>query len=345
VSRIVTNATALPASAPANRYFTYAMLAVTVGLALFWPLKPRVFYPFIIWDSNVWFSTLAMVALAFGRLSGIRHVIAIPEAFFITSPFWVLLRIFPSSKVPSVDELLLAFDRSFGYGEASLGRWFAAVPAVDHFFSLVYCGLPLAVALQYLALPSLQARRRFGIAVLLAAFLVVPFFVACPAAGPGYLLRSDWPGSVYAPAHPVAKIIPNVALNTTPSDHFAWALVILWFAWKYCGWKVRAAALLFAICTVLATLGTGEHYIIDLVLSVPFVAAILALVDREWKRAGCLFLALLVWNVSLRQGWALPLAPPAVWLLCGLTFAVSCWRPGRAGESAERIRPPVPAAL
>jgi hypothetical protein len=79
--------------------------------------------------------------------------------------------------------------------------------------------------------------------------------------------------------------------------------------------------------TVLATLGLGEHYVIDLVLSVPYAVAIWSLVERQWMRFGMLLSIVIVWLVALREGWAILLPMPVAWLLCGMTvLAALPWR-------------------
>jgi hypothetical protein len=73
--------------------------------------------------------------------------------------------------------------------------------------------------------------------------------------------------------------------------------------------------------TCLATLSMGEHYIIDLVLSVPLAAFVWALVHRQWRRAAIPLAAVLPWLVSLREGWVLSVPPVLVWILTGATIA------------------------
>jgi hypothetical protein len=73
--------------------------------------------------------------------------------------------------------------------------------------------------------------------------------------------------------------------------------------------------------TCLSTLGTGEHYIIDLVLSVPFAAAVWALVHRQMRFAGISIVVVFAWLIALREAWALAIPPVFAWILTGLTVA------------------------
>jgi hypothetical protein len=190
----------------------------------------------------------------------------------------------------------------------------------------------LAVTLLYLALPGTAARRRFVAAVVLAAITILPMYAICPGAGPKYLLGDRFPWWVpdLSQAHagvvmPVLNAAPN-GMNAIPSGHFAWALLIFWFARKHCARAVRTAAGIFMVLTCLATLGTGEHYIVDLILSVPFAAGIWALAHRQWRFAAIAFAVVLIWLVALREAWALAIPPVLVWLLTGITvgpFVVS----------------------
>jgi hypothetical protein len=83
---------------------------------------------------------------------------------------------------------------------------------------------------------------------------------------------------------------------------------------------VFGGAIVFAISTAIATLSLGEHYTIDLIVSVPFVVAIdklsNALNNRDERRSMYLcFIIVLLWESALRRGTALELSTPAVWLL------------------------------
>jgi hypothetical protein len=153
-------------------------------------------------------------------------------------------------------------------------------------------------------MPNTTVRRRFVAAVVAAAVTILPLYLLCPGAGPKYFLQG----------------IPG--MNAMPSGHLAWALLIFWFARKYCGRTVRVAAGVFVALTCLATLGSGEHYIIDLIMSVPFAAGIWALAHRQWRFAGISMAVVLTWLIVLREGWALSIPSVLVWILTGITVAL-----------------------
>jgi hypothetical protein len=57
----------------------------------------------------------------------------------------------------------------------------------------------------------------------------------------------------------------------------AWVLLVWWYS-RALSWWERSIAFFFLFFTVLATLGTGEHYLIDLVVAFPFAVFVEALV-------------------------------------------------------------------
>ena len=104
-----------------------------------------------------------------------------------------------------------------------------------------------------------------------------------------------------------------------PSLHFGAMLVLLWNsrAWR---WPGRAVAIGFAAAMAFATMALGQHYLIDLVVAFPFIAAIQA----AWTtavplRSPCRYLPLIggaalvaVWLLALR--FAVPIFLQIAWL-------------------------------
>jgi hypothetical protein len=94
----------------------------------------------------------------------------------------------------------------------------------------------------------------------------------------------------------------------------------------------RSIALAFVGFTVLATMGTGEHYFIDLIVAFPFVLFLQALctVSLSWSDSRRLtpflfgLLATLSWLAILRFGvsvfWYSPVIP---WACCLATIGVT----------------------
>lgn len=197
--------------------------------------------------------------------------------------------------------MLLVADYRLGY-DFGLGRAIGEALAIR----LVYAMLPVAVAIVYLLLDS-DHRKRFGFAMLLAG-VVAPFFYAiCPAAGPMYVFGDAFP---FHP--PTVKAIPFAApgltMNAVPSGHLAWALLLWWHS-RPCLLGVRIVAGLFFVGTAVATLATGEHYLVDLVVAIPFAVAVDAAIGRRWISSGAYAAVVLLWCLALRAGLLSGLSP------------------------------------
>jgi hypothetical protein len=123
----------------------------------------------------------------------------------------------------------------------------------------------------------------------------------------------------------------NIVRNAMPSLHMSWALAIWWNLRRFRR-PVSWAAPTFALLTVIGTLGTGEHYLIDLVVSFPFTMGCQAALSRHLplsQRKNALIAAALLtsfWLVMLRfelpMFW-ISLAIP--WTAIALTIAISLY--------------------
>jgi hypothetical protein len=113
----------------------------------------------------------------------------------------------------------------------------------------------------------------------------------------------------------------------------AWVLLIWWNSRGLSRW-IRAIAFAFVFFTILATMGIGEHYFVDLVVAFPFALMVQALCMYRLpfkdgaRRVAFLFgtFASLLWMALLSFAtpffWISPLIP---WALVIATIAVSCW--------------------
>ena len=303
----------------------YLFTTFSFAALFLWPLKPNI-CPFMPFTPTAWFACIGMVALSLSRFRGLQHAVPAPELYIFA--YALLLTLFVNHlpfPIRSQDVRLLFFDYSFGYFGMIVGKMFRRSAFVGAVLGLTYNSLMFAVTAVYLALPTIHVRRRFVAAVILAGTIILPLYMVCPAAGPKYLLEARFPwwipdlsGPPASVAMPAMNAAPN-GMNAIPSGHFAWALLMLWFACKHCSKRVQIATGTYAGLTFLATLGTGEHYVVDLVLSVPFAAGNWALVHRHWRAAGTATVVVLIWLIALREGWALAIPPLAVWLLTGVT--------------------------
>jgi hypothetical protein len=182
-----------------------------------------------------------------------------------------------------LDAYLYFFDSSLGFQPSFLvGRFFAKWRPVAELGRTAYLGLPLAIAL--VCAGYLKRASSWRPLAILASAGVLGYLLywIFPAAGPIYMAGANFPnspGSFLALGaggpHPVT-LSSRVPRNAIPSLHMAWAL-LLWFNCRPFSGMARSVALLYVVLTVLATLGTGEHYLIDLIVALPFAVAVQAL--------------------------------------------------------------------
>jgi hypothetical protein len=116
------------------------------------------------------------------------------------------------------------------------------------------------------------------------AFCVGPLlYPLLPACGPVYA----FPGYPKLPAH-LGSTMPLSGLpNCVPSLHMVVALLLVFYRLpgRFSAW----ASGLFAAGTAWATLATGEHYAVDLLVAIPFTVFVALAVER--RRSAVLWLA------------------------------------------------------
>lgn len=241
------------------------------------------------------------------------------------------------------DGTLLALDATLRVPFSRLaGNLFIAAPLVRALALIAYAALPGAIAAG-LAYEEYARRRGLnrGVGVnLLLAYMVsgtiaALLYVLCPATGPAHAFAGMFPQSLPAansvPLH-LAPFASNSPRNAMPSLHVAWAILL---ARSVAGARtsVRISAWIFAALTILATLGSGEHYLFDLVAVAPFLAALEAATAHRtisWRRrvpallSGAALYALLM--MVIEKGTAavprLEAAPPLAWGLVAITLLI-----------------------
>jgi hypothetical protein len=172
------------------------------------------------------------------------------------------------------DAYLYAFDEQIGVQVSFvIGRLLTRWSGLRQVCWLGYEGLPMAMALAFAMERNRTGRRTSSI---MTAFVVAAaggfvLYNLYPATGPRHVFGPQFPY-----AHPVAQLPPlrlvsagAAPRNAMPSIHISMALLIAWNS--RAGprlWRWMAGALF--VVTVLATLGFGEHYLVDLFVAVPF---------------------------------------------------------------------------
>jgi hypothetical protein len=212
-----------------------------------------------------------------------------------------------------LDSFLYNFDDSLGFQPSfAVGRLVYSIRPLYRFEAMVYDSLGFWFAFVYAVHAGYNVRYRLSLLKLFIANAFVGFslYFLFPAMGPKYAFHS-FP-ALPGPVHSAAALLHGVP-NAMPSLHFGGALLICWLSrpWK---WLYRATGV-FAALTALATLSLGEHYLIDLVVAVPYALAIFAFSSNSPERRTPLAVAsalVLAWMLYLRTGWY---AAPLSWTL------------------------------
>jgi hypothetical protein len=163
-------------------------------------------------------------------------------------------------------------------------------------------------------------KHRSSIVPAYAAELVAGplFYALLPACGPLYAFGSQW-------LHPAADT-PAIAIrlagmpNAFPSLHVATAMLLVFFA---PGKLWRAFALGFLLATGLATLSTGEHYVIDLIPGLAFGAFAAGVGLARYRQAAGFLALAFSWTLAVRFAASFLLAHPIVLRGCAVVTVVS----------------------
>jgi PAP2 superfamily protein len=288
----------------------------------------------------------------------------VPAVLFVASEWTAsyLLDFTENLHPKTFDVFLYSFDSSLRVQISFLAGQFLLKNLWLRTASLaIYIALPLPLALVYAS--QLRQHKEKALAVMIAFLATGPIGVLCynmlPACGPVHLFGAAFPWNPLSTADAmqlnVVPVLMKGARNAIPSLHMTWVLLVWWNSRGLARW-VRAIAMLFVVLTVLATLGTGEHYFIDLVVAFPFSLMVQALCSysmplREGeRRSATLFgtFATLIWlallSFSVKIFWSSPLVP---WTMIVATIAGSIYfwqRLLRAGTQEELAPAKVAAA-
>jgi|ERR1700674_1749766 len=264
----------------------------------------------------------------------------VPSVLFVTSEYFAdnLLR-WTSTVHPRVFDLyLFSFDCSLHVQIPFLvGQAFSLWPNLRAAGLIFYIALPIPIALIYAgrvlrtrekAIPSFVAFLATGPAGVL-------FYNLLPALGPVHVFGQAFPWHPLSTAQAAHLLLEPIALsgapNAIPSLHMAWVLLVWWYS-RGLSWWERSIALAFLFFTALATVGTGEHYIVDLIVAFPFALMMEALCEfsqplmdrRRLTALGVGFFGTLLWLLALRYAvhifWISALLP---WTFSAGTIAAS----------------------
>ncbi len=222
------------------------------------------------------------------------------------------------------DLYLFVFDGSLGFQPSFvMGRAMAASSALRIAALLAYTSLPFVMALIYaLRLPKGIEKPSWDIITLflLAGLGGWALYNVVPATGPAYVFRTDFPWRAlpYSMLHrlaldqiPVAADIPR---NAIPSLHMAWVVLLFWNI-KGRSRALRIFMTVYMALTAVATLGLGEHYLVDLVAAIPFALFVQAVVWPGDKPAFNVRVCTVAAGLGLTLVWLLLIRFGAVWML------------------------------
>lgn len=262
-------------------------------------------------------SSLLMLAWRwFSKDTGIRW------AQLLLPPVWSVVSTFVLGGCAvflpvTLDRYLFVADGAFGFQASFAGAQFLlAHHWLLHTCAICYFNLPAGMTLVYLLLRRFRTPAAAYEFVRFAVYLAVAgtaLYFVCPAVGPGGAFPGYFPGRVPTGITPVASAMPFGARNCMPSLHTAWILCLLWCA-PPLGRAFRALLWAFSAFTLLYALSAGGHYLVDLVVAVPFTQAVRLAVRSEWRRPALAFSAatVVLWLLLLRYGIGLLTAHAAV---------------------------------
>lgn len=222
------------------------------------------------------------------------------------------------------DLYLYAFDGSFGFEPSFFfGRAMAHSFLLRNAAALTYVSLPFVMTVVCALRQPRDAKQPAWDIIsmlMLAGFAGWLLYNIVPATGPRFAFASDfpWRSLPYRSLHklfleriPVASEFPR---NAIPSLHMAWVLLIYWSARGLSRW-LRFFLIGYAALTVVATLGGGEHYLVDLVAGLPFAVAIYAVVCPDGKPASMSRLSAVASGLGLTLAWLLLVRFGTTWML------------------------------
>jgi hypothetical protein len=314
---------------------------VLTAAQIFFLKVPLRWFPFV-----AWLGVSSFLSLIARRLWGAAEQKELLQLAIVPPLLLVLLGYSSSTLLEITDNLhpktydlfLFFFDGSLGVQPSfKVGQFVLRSRWLTEIALLFYYGLPIPGMLVYAK--QLVRQRSYAVTVFLGLLVAGPvgvlFYNLFPACGPIYLVGSDFPFHAPASQLVTASLLRPVEIsgirNAFPSLHVGWALLAWWYSEGLSRWT-RFFLLLFLAGTVLATLGLGEHFLVDLAAAFPFALLIEAgcavLVPISDRRRSMPFLAalliLLGWVALLRFGVRIVYLSPLIpWTLIVGTI-ISC---------------------
>ncbi len=285
-------------------------------------------------------SILAMSALVLAVLWMLRDqtdktrpllVMALVVNFFYG---WLLNKLMgqEDSLVPwKYDYLLLHVDAALGLRAAPIAAVLQGRARVP--LELNYRLMVPAMIVWFAVVKQRELQRALALAYVAEITVGPALYALVPACGPIYAFGAAW---LHPPVVTVSVIRLAGMPNAFPSLHVGTALILVLLSRHRIP---RAIALFFLGGTILATLATGEHYVIDLVAGLAFGCFATAAGRLNWRRAAFYGGLTLSWSLSMRfasQFWlAWPLALRGFAALTVLAAVAALGMEWRANDDLE----------
>jgi hypothetical protein len=286
---------------------------------------------------------------------------------FLAPAFSMVLFVFSAQRVLGLANLLYpkTFDLYLFAADGAF-RWqpnYALCRAMIHFpifggvVKLVYVSLPFIMALIYaMRIPKDAKRPSWDMVTLflLAGVVGSVLYNVLPGTGPIYAFRDFFPWQSL-PHESLQRLrlerifVPaDVPRNAIPSLHAAW-VILLWWNSRRLSLLMRVFTGAYLVLTVISTLATGEHYLVDIVAGVPYALCMQAIVSPERRalelaqrvRISLIGLGLtLMWMLLIRfdTKWLL-ISPIIPWTLLAFTVGSVVFLNGKLthGDVASNV--------
>lgn len=270
--------------------------------------KPMVFGAY--WVVCVFVYVLCGAFVSKYHLSRLPTLISMIVPPVLTLGTLPLLRVISLLTPSTLDFYLYAFDGSYGFQPGFVvGRIVQGNDVLRIGAEACYVNLPAAMTIVYCLQRKCNpaAAQRFFVTVALLAAAGCVGYLCFPAVGSVVAFGDRFPDAPPALQQVSRTQSQSVAdpRNCIPSLHTAWALIVSIYARRLTG---RAGQWCFAAyvgLTLLYTLSCG-HYLVDMVVAIPFTAMIHMMVCGAVRRQPVPVLACLglvsLWLILLRFG-------------------------------------------
>ncbi len=190
--------------------------------------------------------------------------------------FGLFLRSLISSENPLVyDYVPYAFDGLLGFQPSFLiARTVDSWKPLRILLYIVYFHLPLWMSLAQILVtrhPN-RALNQPVLAYLVVAALGPLLYAYLPAVGIRVLCGEVYPHGPWPPVPDPVRVVEAPLYfprNAMPSLHLAWILTSFWALRRFNS-RIRMVGGALVFLTILSTFNVGDHYLIDLVIAVPF---------------------------------------------------------------------------